>query len=176
MCKGRGTIFMNYNIILFLARNFGSVQGVYLPDTGYVLSYIEDVRTGKNNAVITRNIRQKLDFSNPDSIKCACTILLFCKKIKKLSPYPTGVYINFQNFFRRFSHKTRRYVQVWRDCFSERPALSEHRESNGPGYLKTKYCYIAQEKNKAKSQVNVCLLYTSPSPRDRQKCRMPSSA
>ena len=23
---------------------------------------------------------------------------------------------------------------------------------------------------------NVCLLYTSPSPRDRQKCRMPSSA
>ena len=25
-------------------------------------------------------------------------------------------------------------------------------------------------------QVNVCLLYTSPSPRDRQKSRMPSSA
>ena len=23
---------------------------------------------------------------------------------------------------------------------------------------------------------NICLLYTSPSPRDRQKCRMPSSA
>ena len=31
----------------------------------------------------------------------------------------------------------------------------------------------------AKSQISVlnsCLLYTSPSPRDRQKCRMPSSA
>ena len=26
------------------------------------------------------------------------------------------------------------------------------------------------------SPVNVCLLYTSPSPRDRQKSRMPSSA
>ena len=25
-------------------------------------------------------------------------------------------------------------------------------------------------------QFNNCLLYTSPSPRDRQKCRMPSSA
>ena len=24
--------------------------------------------------------------------------------------------------------------------------------------------------------INSCLLYTSPSPRDRQKCRMPSSA
>ncbi len=73
---------MNYNIILFLlflARNFGSsasfcyellsipllaqsflrAQGVCLLDTGYVLSYIEDVQTGKNNAVITRNNRQK---------------------------------------------------------------------------------------------------------------------
>ena len=27
-----------------------------------------------------------------------------------------------------------------------------------------------------KAQVQVCLLYTSPSPRDRQKSRMPSSA
>ena len=27
-----------------------------------------------------------------------------------------------------------------------------------------------------KEGVNVCLLYTSPSPRDRQKSRMPSSA
>ena len=26
------------------------------------------------------------------------------------------------------------------------------------------------------SQANICLLYTSPSPRDRQKSRMPSSA
>ena len=26
------------------------------------------------------------------------------------------------------------------------------------------------------SNVNICLLYTSPSPRDRQKSRMPSSA
>ena len=26
------------------------------------------------------------------------------------------------------------------------------------------------------SPVNICLLYTSPSPRDRQKSRMPSSA
>ena len=27
-----------------------------------------------------------------------------------------------------------------------------------------------------KAQAHVCLLYTSPSPRDRQKSRMPSSA
>ena len=46
-------------LIPFLARNFGSAQGVCLPDTGYVLSYIEDVRTGKNNAVIAKKNRQE---------------------------------------------------------------------------------------------------------------------
>ena len=30
--------------------------------------------------------------------------------------------------------------------------------------------------NKEEAQAMVCLLYTSPSPRDRQKSRMPSSA
>ena len=29
---------------------------------------------------------------------------------------------------------------------------------------------------KVKPQIDACLLYTSPSPRDRQKSRMPSSA
>ena len=29
---------------------------------------------------------------------------------------------------------------------------------------------------KEKDEINICLLYTSPSPRDRQKSRMPSSA
>ena len=32
-------------------------------------------------------------------------------------------------------------------------------------------CRLAEE-----HQANICLLYTSPSPRDRQKSRMPSSA
>ena len=32
------------------------------------------------------------------------------------------------------------------------------------------------KKQKRSSQNNTCLLYTSPSPRDRQKSRMPSSA
>ena len=49
----------NYTFPL-LARNFGAAQGVCLPDTGYVLSYIEDVRTGKNNAVIAKKNRQKM--------------------------------------------------------------------------------------------------------------------
>ena len=30
--------------------------------------------------------------------------------------------------------------------------------------------------NEGKLVINICLLYTSPSPRDRQKSRMPSSA
>ena len=52
--------FFNYKLIPLLARNFGAAQGVCLPDTGYVLSYIEDVRTGKNNAVIAKKNRQKM--------------------------------------------------------------------------------------------------------------------
>ena len=35
---------------------------------------------------------------------------------------------------------------------------------------------IAGLPTRAGSKINVCLLYTSPSPRDRQKSRMPSSA
>ncbi len=57
------------------------------------------------------------DLESPNSIKCAGTILLFCKKIKKLSHYLASLYVNSQNFFRRFSHKTRRYVQGWGVCF-----------------------------------------------------------
>ena len=49
---------MNNNINPILAQSFLRVQGVCLPDTGYVLSYIEDVRTGKNNAVIVKKNRQ----------------------------------------------------------------------------------------------------------------------
>ena len=36
------------------------------------------------------------------------------------------------------------------------------------------WCYLNAKENVIRN--NCCLLYTSPSPRDRQKCRMPSSA
>ncbi len=52
-------IFGFLTLFPLLARNFGLAQGVCLPDIGLVLLYFEDVRTGKNNAVITRNSRQK---------------------------------------------------------------------------------------------------------------------
>ena len=35
---------------------------------------------------------------------------------------------------------------------------------------------VRQQTLKASDQIVICLLYTSPSPRDRQKSRMPSSA
>ena len=38
------------------------------------------------------------------------------------------------------------------------------------------YTAINELINKLERQLNNCLLYTSPSPRDRQKSRMPSSA
>ena len=36
--------------------------------------------------------------------------------------------------------------------------------------------HIQIQRNSEDLAINICLLYTSPSPRDRQKCRMPSSA
>ena len=36
--------------------------------------------------------------------------------------------------------------------------------------------YVKQKLLKLKEDINVCLLYTSPSPRDRTRSRMPSSA
>ena len=35
---------------------------------------------------------------------------------------------------------------------------------------------IKNPTNKKEDQINICLLYTSPSPRDRTRSRMPSSA
>ena len=64
-------------------------------------------------------------YSDPigrNNIKRAGTILLFSKKIKKLSLYPTGVYGNSQNFSHRFSHRTRRYVHKWRADFDQPPS------------------------------------------------------
>ena len=46
---------------------------------------------------------------------------------------------------------------------------------NGAGKT-TLFRMIAGEELPDEGQVSTCLLYTSPSPRDRQKPRMPSSA
>ena len=46
------------------------------------------------------------------------------------------------------------------------------REAQKKGVEARKANKLAREKLK----LNICLLYTSPSPRDRQKSRMPSSA
>ena len=39
-----------------------------------------------------------------------------------------------------------------------------------------KHAIVTKEKGRKVKENNFCLLYTSPSPRDRQKSRMPSSA
>ena len=63
--------------------------------------------------------------------------------------------------------------------------LSEHLHSNFNVLITTDsrgLKYLDGEKNDIilintpKLNLNICLLYTSPSPRDRQKSRMPSSA
>eukprot|EP00828_Plagiopyla_frontata_P047796 TRINITY_DN8943_c0_g1_i6.p2 TRINITY_DN8943_c0_g1~~TRINITY_DN8943_c0_g1_i6.p2 ORF type:complete len:142 (+),score=13.91 TRINITY_DN8943_c0_g1_i6:967-1392(+) len=44
------------------------------------------------------------------------------------------------------------------------------------GKTKQPSAIVELEKNKQTPSLRICLLYTSPSPRDRQKSRMPSSA
>ena len=66
----------------------------------------------------------KPDLESLNNIKRAGTILLFPKIPKKISLFRASLYDNSQNFFRRSSHRTRRYVQGWRDAFFKRPALS----------------------------------------------------
>ena len=52
--------------------------------------------------------------------------------------------------------------------------LLQHRgqDSTGIATMENTVFHI----HKAKGQVNTCLLYTSPSPRDKRQSRMPSSA
>ena len=60
------------------------------------------------------------------------------------------------------------------------PNLEVHKvdDVNGIKYLVSKRGFVIGDTNNIKCNGinNSCLLYTSPSPRDRQKSRMPSSA
>ena len=54
------------------------------------------------------------------------------------------------------------------------PTFSE--ESGSLGTIRINHSVVAGIVRLATQSVKGCLLYTSPSPRDRQKSRMPSSA
>ena len=56
----------------------------------------------------------------------------------------------------------------------------EKRVNGQKGALESQNKYILKYRSEVetwpKNKVSICLLYTSPSPRDKQKSRMPSSA
>ena len=55
--------------------------------------------------------------------------------------------------------------------------IMRHFNKKYPNYLSTKPLMLDEHKKGVRAKkYNSCLLYTSPSPRDRQKSRMPSSA
>ena len=64
------------------------------------------------------------------------------------------------------------YITVYNDCFS-----IEHTAGMTPEHL-VELFVMALEKlgGETEEQMYFCLLYTSPSPRDRTRSRMPSSA
>ena len=58
---------------------------------------------------------------------------------------------------------------IWIDIYGEESCVSMEVMSKG-------YDILFSNQIKINHRVDICLLYTSPSPRDRQKSRMPSSA
>ena len=64
-----------------------------------------------------------------------------------------------------------------------KPTVSKVTDTKSPKHFKSArktmqavYKKVTGEKCTLKTSSSICLLYTSPSPRDRQKSRMPSSA
>ena len=82
--------------------------------------------------------------------------------------------------------ESKEWITVWRDCLLERAwrSLERHEHSNpdSPVYsvLNSATADTSATSEALASKINdeygICLLYTSPSPRDRTRSRMPSSA
>ena len=67
----------------------------------------------------------------------------------------------------------------YRKLVVRKEALEAVKEARAQGELSENFEYHAAKKDKNQNESRIrylCLLYTSPSPRDRQKSRMPSSA
>ena len=68
-------------------------------------------------------------------------------------------------------------IAVYSDIDKNSKHVREADESIQIGGSKAQESYLLVEKIiEVAKKLNACLLYTSPSPRDRQKSRMPSSA
>ena len=90
---------MNNELFPILAQSFLRVQGVCLPDTGYVLSYIEDVRTGKNNAVIAEKNRQKKRTANMKTKPFQSHSKPFFQRPKPILSEIIGIFDKFRKTF-----------------------------------------------------------------------------
>ena len=77
------------------------------------------------------------------------------RKLGEYSNYTAQYFQDVSKPYRRKEDVTKKLFQLWKDAEEGRGEWLD--SEGGPLYV-------------------VCLLYTSPSPRDRQKSRMPSSA
>ena len=62
---------------------------------------------------------------------------------------------------------------VWK---IEKIVLPQHADHAGVMWHGKYFNWLEESRINALSEVGICLLYTSPSPRDRTRSRMPSSA
>ena len=80
--------------------------------------------------------------------------------------------------FRQIGHDLKPIVTIAQKGLTENILLEVKRALNDHELIKIKV--VGADRDQKKELVDVlctdCLLYTSPSPRDRQKSRMPSSA
>ena len=84
-------------------------------------------------------------------------------------PLPKNLEVNLDQFIGTFKNAfepeyCQRAIKYFERMDEMGFGYSRVQLENAPSHLKDTISY------------NTCLLYTSPSPRDRQKCRMPSSA
>ena len=73
----------------------------------------------------------------------------------------------------------KRYKRFFVDVLLNKEVLTAHCPNSGSmmGLLNEgEYAWISESKNTERKLKYTCLLYTSPSPRDRTRSRMPSSA
>ena len=98
------------------------------------------------------------------------------KLIICLSVIVQGIAYNTPKYINEMARTNYKLVPYFAKSYIKKHKLTyEQREDMiQEGYVG--FMYACRSFNESKGLKISCLLYTSPSPRDRQKCRMPSSA
>ena len=156
-----------------------SLQIIYDAIDEDYLQLIEDIKSGTSFSTYHRALKRNHDIlSLSDNLVLfdSCRIVLSLRAVKlvlrllhsshssitKTTQLARGLY-----FWPGMTNAIKQLVSTCEDCTRVLPSQ--------PSNL-SEYARAHAERTHSQLHVTCCLLYTSPSPRDRQKSRMPSSA